>query len=69
MKDEALKLALEALEFNQARWQGKDEAITAIKQALEQTEKQKPNKFDLMNESFELEEANQARVREFMRNH
>jgi hypothetical protein len=32
-------------------------------------EKQEPNKFDLMNESFEREEANQARVREFMRNH
>jgi len=30
-KDEALKLALEALEFNQARWQGKDAAITAIR--------------------------------------
>jgi len=33
---ELLKLALEALEFNQARWQGKDEAITAIKEALAQ---------------------------------
>ncbi len=32
--EEALKLALEALEFNQADWQGKDRAITAIKQAL-----------------------------------
>ena len=30
----ALKLALEALEFNQANWQGKDRAITAIKEAL-----------------------------------
>jgi hypothetical protein len=34
MKDEALKLALEALEFNQSNWQGKDKAITTIKQAL-----------------------------------
>ena len=32
--EEALKLALEALEFNQANWQGKDRAITAIKEAL-----------------------------------
>ena len=31
---EAMKLALEALEFNQARWQGKDEAITALRTAL-----------------------------------
>jgi len=33
MSREAMKLALEALEFNQANWQGKDKAITAIKQA------------------------------------
>jgi len=37
-KDEALKLALEALEFNQANWQGKDKAITSIKEALAQPE-------------------------------
>ena len=36
MSKEAMKLALEALIFNQANWQGKDKAITAIKQALEQ---------------------------------
>ncbi|CAB5222905.1 hypothetical protein UFOVP379_42 [uncultured Caudovirales phage] len=34
MSKEALKLALEALKFNQARWQGKDEAITALREAL-----------------------------------
>ena len=33
-KDEALKLALEALKFNQANWRGKDNAITSIKWAL-----------------------------------
>lgn len=34
----ALRQAVDVLEFNQARWQGKDEAITAAKQALgEQT--------------------------------
>ena len=32
----ALKLALEALEYNQANWQGKDKAITAIKETLAQ---------------------------------
>ena|GEM_PF-3297527 len=31
---EAMKLALEALEFNQARWQGKDEALEALRTAL-----------------------------------
>lgn len=35
---------------------------------LKSIELPKPNKFD-PNESFEKEEANQARVREFMRNH
>ena len=39
-KDEALKLALEALEYNQANWQGKDKAITAIKEALAQPEQE-----------------------------
>jgi hypothetical protein len=29
-----MKLALEALEFNQARWQGKDEALEALRTAL-----------------------------------
>ena len=38
MSKEAMKLALEALIFNQANWQGKDKAITALKQALEQPE-------------------------------
>lgn len=38
MNREAMKLALEALIFNQANWQGKDKAITALKQALEQPE-------------------------------
>ena len=34
----ALRQAVDVLEFNQARWQGKDEAITEAKQALgEQT--------------------------------
>lgn len=32
--ERALKLALEALEFNQANWQGKDKAITALLEAL-----------------------------------
>jgi hypothetical protein len=71
-KDEALRLALEALEYEAQK--GSDNAYQsereAIKAALEaKDEKQEPNKFDLMNESFEREEANQARVREFMRNH
>lgn len=30
----ALRQAVEVLAFNQARWQGKDEAITTTKQAL-----------------------------------
>lgn len=34
-----------------------------------QRTEQEPKNFDLINESFEREEANQARVREFMRNH
>ena len=38
MSKEAMKLALEALIFNQANWQGKDKAVTALKQALEQPE-------------------------------
>lgn len=38
MSREAMKLALEALIFNQANWQGKDKAVTALKQALEQPE-------------------------------
>jgi len=36
MSIEAIKQALEALEFNQARWQGKDAAITALRAAIEQ---------------------------------
>ena len=39
-KDEALKLALETLEFNQSVWRGKKEAITAIKEALAQPEQE-----------------------------
>ena len=38
MSREAMKLALEALIFNQANWQGKDKAVAALKQALEQPE-------------------------------
>ena len=38
MSKEAMKLALEALIFNQANWQGKDKAVAALKQALEQPE-------------------------------
>ena len=64
---EALKLALEALEFNQANWQGKDRAITAIKQALAAFV-QEPKKFH-PNNSFERDEAARNLVREFMRNH
>jgi hypothetical protein len=71
---EALRLALEALELAHPRFgiatEKHKQAITAIKAALKaKDEKQEPNKFDLMNESFEREEANQAQVREFMRNH
>jgi hypothetical protein len=38
MSKEAMKLALEALIFNQANWQGKNKAVAALKQALEQPE-------------------------------
>ena len=37
MKDEALRLALEALEANLANWNAKRKAIPIIKQALEQS--------------------------------
>ena len=42
MSKEALKLALEALKFNQARWQGKDEAITALREALAEQPQMQP---------------------------
>ncbi len=35
MKDEALRLALEALEYTGLKWPQVEEAITAIKAALE----------------------------------
>lgn len=38
MKDEALRLALEALEANLANWNAKRKAIPIIKQALKQQE-------------------------------
>jgi hypothetical protein len=44
--EKAARMALEALIFNQARWQGKDEAVTALRQALsnsvEQPAQQEP---------------------------
>ena len=82
-KDEALKLALVALEVvNRIDLRQVNEAITAIREALaksrsdveqpapvpEAHKQQEPKKFD-PNESFAREEAAQARVREFMRNH
>jgi len=72
-KDEALKLALEALEnttptgFNMKRDKQFFDAITALREALAEQPKESP-KFD-PNESFEREKAAVARVREFMRNH
>ncbi len=39
---EAMKLALEALEFNQARWQGKDEALEALRARLAAPEPKHP---------------------------
>ena len=43
-------------------------AITALRQALSESVEQPAKTLDL-NDSFEREEAAQARVREFMRNH
>ena len=75
----ALKLALEALEVSRntldasRNWLQRrhdvthDLAITAIREALAE-QPQEPKTFD-PNESFAREEAAQARVREFMRNH
>jgi hypothetical protein len=65
MSKEAMKLALEALEWcHGGEPCGTAEAITALRQALE-----KPaEKFD-PNDSFERDEAARAIVREFMRNH
>lgn len=71
LMQQVLKLALEALE----RALSDDrpyivqckEAITTIREALAEQPKESP-KFD-PNESFAREEAAQARVREFMRNH
>ena len=71
-KEEALKLALEALEtLKRQEFAYKTpsdvldclNSITAIKKALAQ-----PTKFD-PNDSFERDEAARATVREFMRNH
>ena len=78
MSKEAMKLALEALEYidrqdNDRDFLGPEEccdldnAITALREALASEAKESP-KFD-PNESFAREEAAQARVREFMRNH
>lgn len=39
MSIDVMKQALEALEFNQARWQGKDEAVTALRAAIEHAER------------------------------
>ena len=73
-QQEALKLALEALTHLQPTALtsfytigDRDKAITAIREALAEQPKESP-KFD-PNESFAREEAAQARVREFMRNH
>jgi hypothetical protein len=51
---EAMKLALEALEFNQARWQGKDEALEALRTALaaEPTKPEPVAYFDLQKQVF-----------------
>lgn len=76
-KTEALKLALEALRFlttaDEMEEPPINATITAIREALmsvpdgAEQPKESP-KFD-PNESFAREEAAQARVREFMRNH
>lgn len=73
--EKAARMALEALKFYElaglSTFKTLD-AITALRQALsnsvEQPAQQEPKKFD-PNESFAREEAAQARVREFMRNH
>jgi hypothetical protein len=69
---EALKLALEALEYRGTdSWRKRQPAITAIKAALEvkdETAQQRMNKLPF-NDSFERDEAARNIVREFMRNH
>ena len=67
---EALKLALEALEqYEKAGLSTLKtiDAIVSLREALAELPKEPP-KFD-PNESFAREEAAQAKVREFMRNH
>ena len=68
-QEAAMRQALEALEFMDSNYislpQQGMEAITALREALAE---QTPKKFD-PNESFRKEEANLARVREFMRSH
>lgn len=66
-QQEALKLALYAIEKTNPHHKHHYDAITAIREALAEQPKESP-KFD-PNESFEREEAAVARVREFMRNH
>jgi hypothetical protein len=69
---EALRLALEALEYPGPSWiESRQPAITAVKAALEakdETAQQRMNKLP-PNDSFERDEAAQNIVREFMRNH
>ena len=67
-KDEALKLALEALkDYRRSDDDRVSIAMRILQEALAEQPKESP-KFD-PNESFAREEAAQARVREFMRNH
>ena len=70
-QQEALRLALEALEYISSHYMSLPKigcmALAAIEEALAEQPKESP-KFD-PNESFAREEAAQARVREFMRNH
>ena len=77
-KDEALRIALEALETcgEDERGQGfndalVNEAITAIKAALEAKDEPAQQRMNKLppNDSFERDEAARNKVREFMRNH
>ena len=74
---EALRLALEALEYfsdtspNMAGKAHAEDAITAIKAALEAKDEPAQQRMNKLppNDSFERDEAARNKVREFMRNH
>ena len=50
-KDDALRIAIGVLKFNQANWQGKDAAIKACEEALAQVEQKPVAWMSLMKEA------------------